>query len=72
MPAYLPNSEAIRGDLLEYSLEIEWFDTRLCNMIAYLKEIGEYDNTIIIVTFDNGMPFPRQKPIVTRMVFMYR
>jgi uncharacterized sulfatase len=30
-------------------------------MIAYLEEIGELENTIIIVTSDNGMPFPRAK-----------
>jgi uncharacterized sulfatase len=30
-------------------------------MIEYLEEIGELDNTLIIVTSDNGMPFPRAK-----------
>jgi uncharacterized sulfatase len=30
-------------------------------MIAYLEESGELANTIIMVTADNGMPFPRAK-----------
>ena len=30
-------------------------------MIARLEEIGELDNTLVVVTSDNGMPFPRAK-----------
>jgi uncharacterized sulfatase len=30
-------------------------------MLTYLEEIGELQNTIVIVTSDNGMPFPRAK-----------
>jgi uncharacterized sulfatase len=30
-------------------------------MLDTLKEIGELDNTLIVVTADNGMPFPRCK-----------
>lgn len=30
-------------------------------MLEYLEETGELDNTIIIVTSDNGMAFPRAK-----------
>jgi len=30
-------------------------------MLDYLDSIGELDNTIVIVTGDNGMPFPRAK-----------
>ena len=29
--------------------------------LEYLEKIGELDNTIVIVTSDNGMPFPRAK-----------
>ncbi|MEM9829265.1 MAG: sulfatase [Bacteroidota bacterium] len=61
VPAFLPNTEKIRGDLLDYAVEIEWFDLHLGCMIDYLEEIGELENTIIIVTADNGMPFPRAK-----------
>ena len=63
VPAFLPDTEEIRGDLLDYAMEIEWFDKQLLKMINYLEEIGELENTIIIVTSDNGMPFPRAKAL---------
>jgi N-sulfoglucosamine sulfohydrolase len=47
--------------MLDYALEIEHFDLHLKKMIELLREKGELDNTIIIVTADNGMPFPRAK-----------
>jgi len=61
VPGFLPDTEEIRADLLDYAVEIEWFDSHLQKMITYLEEIGELENTIIIVTSDNGMPFPRAK-----------
>lgn len=61
VPAFLPDTEEIRHDLLDYALEIEWFDQHLGQMIQLLEEAGELDNTIIIVTADNGMAFPRAK-----------
>ncbi|MEO2006406.1 MAG: sulfatase, partial [Candidatus Poribacteria bacterium] len=60
-PAYLPDDEIVRSDLLDYAFEIEWFDTHLGRMLAKLEEIGELDDTLIVVTSDNGMPFPRVK-----------
>jgi N-sulfoglucosamine sulfohydrolase len=61
VPKFLPDNEEIRGDLLDYAVEIEWFDLELQKILEYLQEIGELDNTVIIVTSDNGMPFPRSK-----------
>lgn len=61
VPAFLPDTEVIRGDILDYAVEIEWFDKHLMNCIEELRRIGELDNTIIIVTADNGMAFPRAK-----------
>ena len=61
VPEFLPDNEEIRGDLLDYAVEIEWFDLHLQRMLEYLEEIGELENTIVIVTADNGMPFPRAK-----------
>jgi N-sulfoglucosamine sulfohydrolase len=51
----------VRSDIADYYFEIEWFDTHLGRMIKTLEEAGELDNTIIIITADNGMPFPRSK-----------
>lgn len=61
VPDFLPDNDIVRGDLLDYAVEIEWFDMHLMKMLDYLEEIGELDNTIVIVTSDNGMAFPRAK-----------
>ncbi|MCW0484549.1 sulfatase family protein [Gaoshiqia sediminis] len=61
VPGFFPDNAVIRGDILDYAVEIEWFDLHLQRMLTYLEEIGELENTIVIVTADNGMPFPRAK-----------
>lgn len=61
VPAYLPDTPEVRSDLLDYALEIERFDRDLGAMLKILEERGELDNTIVIVTGDNGLPFPRAK-----------
>jgi arylsulfatase A-like enzyme len=61
VPGFLPDVEEVRIDMLDYALELEYFDLHLMRIIDILKESGEFDNTLIIVTSDNGMPFPRAK-----------
>jgi N-sulfoglucosamine sulfohydrolase len=61
VPGGLPDVEAVRSDLLDYAVEIDWFDSHLGRMIAMLEKAGELENTIIAVTGDNGLPFPRSK-----------
>ena len=61
VPAFWPDVDTIRKDLLDYAFEIEYFDSHLQKMLQKLEEIGELENTIVIVTADNGMPFPRIK-----------
>ena len=61
VPDFLPDVDEVRSDLLDYSVEIEWYDKQLGLMLATLEKMGELDNTIVIVTSDNGMPFPRVK-----------
>jgi uncharacterized sulfatase len=61
VPAFLPDHELIKSDIADYALEIEWFDAHLGKMIQFLEEQGEFENTIIVVTADNGMPFPSAK-----------
>jgi len=61
VPPFLPDTPEIRSDLLDYFLEIEWFDRHLGRMLASLQKRGELDSTLVIVTGDNGMPFPRAK-----------
>ncbi len=61
VPGFLPDTEEVRNDILDYLFEIEWYDSHLLGMINYLDSIGELDNTIVVMTSDNGMPFPRAK-----------
>lgn len=61
VPAFFPDHGIVRGDILDYAIEIEWFDLHLQRMLNYLDEIGELENTVVIVTSDNGMAFPRAK-----------
>ncbi len=61
VPAFWPDNEIVRTDMLDYAIEIEHFDNHLGMILQTLEEMGELDNTIIIVTSDHGMPFPRGK-----------
>lgn len=59
--SFWPDVEPFRADIAGYAYEIEWFDKHLAKMLAHLEAIGELDNTIIIVTSDNGNPLARSK-----------
>ncbi|MCM8536715.1 MAG: sulfatase [Lentisphaeraceae bacterium] len=61
VPKYWPDNKIVRTDMLDYGYEVEYFDSHLGRMIKKLEELGELENTLIIVTSDNGMPFPRCK-----------
>ena len=56
-----PDNEITRNDMLDYAFEVEYFDSHLQKMLQILDEMGELDNTLVMVTADNGMPFPRIK-----------
>lgn len=61
VPRFWPDCDTVRCDMLDYAFEVEHFDRHLGAMLALLEEAGELDNTIVVVTADNGMPFPRCK-----------
>ena len=61
VPDYWPDDEIVRHDMLDYAFEVEHTDNHLARMIAELEKRGQLDNTLIIVTADHGMPFPRCK-----------
>ncbi len=61
VPPFLPDTPEVRADIADYLVEIEHFDRHLGRMIDALADAGELDNTLIIVTSDNGMAFPRAK-----------
>jgi arylsulfatase A-like enzyme len=61
VPAFWPDNETVRNDMLDYAFEIEHADHHLERMLDALQKSGELENTLVVVTSDNGMPFPRSK-----------
>jgi arylsulfatase A-like enzyme len=61
VPDFWPDIDTVRTDMLDYAFEIEYFDQHLQRMLVILEKSGELENTIVVVTSDNGMPFPRAK-----------
>ena len=56
-----PNAAIVRGDVADYYLEIQRFDREVGELLAKLAAMGELDNTLVVMTSDHGMPFPRGK-----------
>ncbi len=61
VPAFWPDNEKVRNDMLDYAVEIEAFDAQVGELLRALEASGAAQNTLVIVTSDNGMPFPRSK-----------
>ena len=61
VPGFLPDTPEVRDDILDYYLEVQRFDSQLAGLLDVLDRRGEIDNTMVVVTSDNGMPFPRAK-----------
>ncbi|PHS06948.1 MAG: heparan N-sulfatase [Blastopirellula sp.] len=60
-PKFWGDDERVQNDILDYAVEVEYFDMHLGRILKSIEAAGELDNTIVIVTSDNGMPFPRFK-----------
>ena len=60
-PSFWDNNENTKHDILDYAVEVEYFDQQLGEILEHLKNSGELENTLIIATSDNAMPFPRYK-----------
>ncbi|HEX4129375.1 MAG TPA: sulfatase [Pirellulales bacterium] len=58
VPAYLPDTEIVRSDLLDYALEVEYGDAQIGKALEALEAAGELDRTLVVITSDHGMPFP--------------
>lgn len=61
VPEIWPDTPAVRHDLLDYAYECEYFDHQLGQILSELDKRGLAENTLVLVTSDNGMPFPRAK-----------
>jgi N-sulfoglucosamine sulfohydrolase len=58
---HYPDSESIRSDVADYYFEVERFDGDVGRALELLEKEGLSENTIIVMTGDHGMPFPRCK-----------
>lgn len=64
IPAFLPDTPECRAELAQYYQSVTRTDKALGKLVAALKEAGQYDNTMIVVTADHGMAFPGAKTTV--------
>jgi len=61
VPPFLPDVPEVRSHIADYLRMIEIYDEHLGRMLGMLENAGELDNTLIIVTSDHGMGFPKAK-----------
>ncbi len=61
VPACLADSEQVRTDICDYYWKVQRFDREVGGLLAVLEAKGELDNTLVVITGDNGLPFPRCK-----------
>ncbi len=61
VPPYLADTPEVRGDMVDYRFEVERFDRESGEILARLERDGLLANTLVVMTGDNGWPFPRGK-----------
>ncbi len=61
VPACLPDNKTVRTDLGDYCLRVQKLDRLAGEILGRLEDKGVLENTIVVMTGDNGMPFPRCK-----------
>jgi N-sulfoglucosamine sulfohydrolase len=61
VPPFWPDNEVARNDVLDYYFKVERFDREVGELLEQLTKAGQLDNTIVVMTGDNGWPFPRCK-----------
>ncbi len=61
LPGCFPDSPVVRSDVADYYFEVERFDRVVGHAVETLRKRGELEKTLIVVTGDHGMPFPRGK-----------
>ncbi|MFK7852125.1 MAG: sulfatase [Akkermansiaceae bacterium] len=61
IPSVFPDTPEVRNDICDYFFEIQRFDQEVGEILERLKQAGQLENTIVVITSDNGMPFPRAK-----------
>ena len=61
VPRHLPDLPETRAELAQYYQAISRTDAGLARLVQVLKDAGQYEDTLIIFTADNGMAWPGAK-----------
>ena len=54
VPPCFPDSPEIRTDICDYYWEVQRFDREVGEALKLVEEMGELENTIVVMTGDNG------------------
>jgi arylsulfatase A-like enzyme len=61
IPPFWPDNDVSRNDVLDYYSRVQRFDREVGEMLELLEQAGKLQDTIVVMTGDNGWPFPRCK-----------
>jgi N-sulfoglucosamine sulfohydrolase len=61
VPPYLPDTPEVRSDILDYYFAAQRFDHDMGELLTLLESRGLASNTLVVISGDNGWPFPRGK-----------
>lgn len=61
VPPYWPDTKETRSDILDYYEASQRFDRQVGDCLAALEKHGFASNTVVVISGDNGWPFPRSK-----------
>jgi arylsulfatase A-like enzyme len=61
VPGFFPDTDEVRSDMADYYFEVQRWDRDVGEAIRQLEQENELENTLIVMTGDHGMPFPRCK-----------
>jgi N-sulfoglucosamine sulfohydrolase len=59
VPPHVPDHPAVRDDILNYYCEVQQFDRECGTLLELLRDKKLLDNTLIVMTSDNGWQIPR-------------
>ncbi|MCX7045405.1 MAG: sulfatase [Candidatus Sumerlaeota bacterium] len=56
LPKFMPDVPEVRADYTDYMGEIQAWDAGVGVLLKKLEDIGELDNTLVVISGDHGMP----------------
>ncbi len=61
VPPYIQDTPEVRADIVDYLAEVQRFDKEVGQALDLLEKRGLAGNTIVVMTGDNGWPWPHGK-----------